>query len=337
VWDNITFQRIDLLYENAMLVWNLFAAAVLIVTFNAYEAGRLRWRFAHKVVPFFPLFLQFAFGGLFSAFLLFYTRSGSWGVSWPFLIILVALFFGNEFFKKRYQRFVFQMSTYFIALFFYLVFLLPVITGNMGALMFLASGALALAVVICILLLFRYAIPGRVAQSKNALTISIGSIYVLANILYFTNVIPPIPLALKEGGLYHSIEKTNEQGYLYQVTFEPAPWYEFFADTSDTFHWQKGASIYSYSAVFAPTRIQTSIFHRWMFYDETKGDWVEQSRIELFILGGRDGGYRGYTFKQTIYPGKWRVDVITDRGQVLDRRTFTVVEAVPPILRTGLR
>lgn len=338
LWDNITFQRIDLFYENAVLVWDLVAAAAIIVTSNAYEAGRVRGRIADKVVPFFPLFLQFAFGGLFSAFLLFYTRSGAWGVSWPFLLVLAVLFFGNEFFKKRYQRFIFQMSVYFTALFFYLVFLLPVLTGKMGVFMFLASGVLALAGISCILLIFRYVIPGRVARSKKALVGSIGTIYVIINVFYFTNLIPPIPLALKEGGLYHSVARASQGNYLYKVTFEPAPWYVPFAKTSDTFHWQRGNAVYSYSAVFAPTRIETTIFHRWMFYDEQTERWIERSRIALPITGGRDGGYRGYTFKRAIEPGRWRVDVITGRGQVIDRRNFTVVEVTsPPELKTDFR
>jgi len=340
VWDNITLQQIDLLYENFTFVWNLVLAIVVIVLINTHEAGRLRSRFLDRVVPFLPIVLQFAFGAILSAFVVFYFRSGSIYVSWPFLLLLVGLFVGNDFFRKRYVKFTFQISILFIALFTYFVFLVPILIGKFGTLVFLVSGLLALLATGGLLYAFFRFLPQRVQQSKRALLFSVGGIYVLFHVLYFANIIPPIPLSVKDIGLYHSLERAKDHmpRYLYEVTFEPAPWYDPFSKTSSTFHWRQGEHIYMYNAIFAPARIDTTVLHRWSFFDTSQGRWVEYARIPFSIAGGRAQGYRGYTFLRQPQPGKWRVDVITPNGQVLGRKTFQVViNQSPPQLETGLR
>ena len=35
------------------------------------------------------------------------------------------------------------------------------------------------------------------------------------------------------------------------------------------------------------------------------------------ITGGRDDGYRGFTYKANIIEGQWRVDVITEEESLL--------------------
>ncbi|MDZ7682102.1 MAG: DUF2914 domain-containing protein [Fodinibius sp.] len=40
---------------------------------------------------------------------------------------------------------------------------------------------------------------------------------------------------------------------------------------------------------------------------------------------GRQRGYRGYTFKESIWPGRWHVNVTTGEGLVLGRIDFTVI------------
>jgi hypothetical protein len=48
-------------------------------------------------------------------------------------------------------------------------------------------------------------------------------------------------------------------------------------------------------------------------------------RLDYKIQGGRDGGYRGYTMKRNVQPGKWRVDVETNEGMILGRIPFNLV------------
>ncbi|HSH97248.1 MAG TPA: DUF2914 domain-containing protein, partial [Methyloradius sp.] len=42
-----------------------------------------------------------------------------------------------------------------------------------------------------------------------------------------------------------------------------------------------------------------------------------ENRIGFDLSGGRQGGFRGYTYKQNIQPGEWRVKVEAESGKTL--------------------
>ncbi|OPX31632.1 hypothetical protein B1H10_08545 [candidate division KSB1 bacterium 4484_188] len=46
------------------------------------------------------------------------------------------------------------------------------------------------------------------------------------------------------------------------------------------------------------------------------------------ISGGRKGGYRGYTYKTHVTPGKWRVEIVTEDERILGRIGFEIKETV---------
>ena len=97
------------------------------------------------------------------------------------------------------------------------------------------------------------------------------------------------------------------------------------------FHHTPGATAYAYSAVFAPTGVSTVILHEWQRYDEPTGEWLTRATVRYPIIGGRDGGYRGYSYIKDISEGKWRVNVITQHGQIIGRISFTVVDVPAPV------
>lgn len=342
VWDNLTLTRIDRLFDNIMLSTYLLVAFVGIVCINAHGAslveagvqqsggfiatvaGRLRGKVLKQGADFSRFLLPFAFGGLFSGFLIFYSRSGEVLSSAPFLLILLALFFGNEFLRRHYQRFIFQMSIFFVALFSYIALLVPVLVGRIGGLMFVLSGLISLLLFLLALRVVSYFAREEAEKSRYSLYALVTIIFITFNFLYFNNMIPPIPLSLKEIGIYHDIERTRGGGYL--LSFEKAPWYAFGKRTSAVFHRAQGERAYAWSSVFAPTRLDTEIVHRWSWYDEALGEWVSKSVIGFPILGGRSDGYRGYSVKESLTVGRWRVDVETLRGQIIGRFVFKVVD-----------
>src|SRR5215472_4928193 len=99
-----------------------------------------RWR------KYLPAATQFALGGLWSGFLVFYSRSASLTASWLFLGTLIAFLFGNELFRKYHSRLVLATLLLFFATYSYAVFTVPVVTRTIGKLTFLASGAVAILV-----------------------------------------------------------------------------------------------------------------------------------------------------------------------------------------------
>jgi len=158
--------------------------------------------------------------------------------------------------------------------------------------------------------------------------VAVGAIFITFNIMYFTNIIPPIPLSLKVLDVAYAVEPS---GGNYIVYTEDIKWYQF--NRKNKFQHISGESLSSFSAVFAPTRLTETISHKWFYFDEGEDKWILQSKISFPIQGGRDGGYRGYSVKENVFAGRWRVDVVTERDQLLGRKKFTVIDAsdIPPL------
>jgi len=323
VWDSFTLTRIDLWLDNLILFSYILIAGFGIAVINLYEGEYLKNRFSAFLASWAPVVIQFAFGGLFSGYVIFYTKSASLVTSWPFLIFLAVLLVGNEFFEEKYRRLSFQISIFFIAIFSFTIFFIPVLLGTFGVAIFLLSGLVSLVAVRFFVWLLSRVIPERIEKSKRILVVSVGGIYLALNFFYFENIIPPIPLALTDAGVYHNVEKVSSDSYIgYRET-------EGWKDTlriAKNFHYTLGQPIYVYSAVFAPTRLNTLIYHRWAYFDKSLGKWIETDHVQFPISGGRDGGYRGYSVKENITPGLWRVDVINKRNQLLGRIVFNVLE-----------
>jgi len=326
ILDSLTLQRIDLWFENLVFIVHLFILCVAIFLINAHESERFfRFLIPQKLVSFLMFVMQFSFGALFSAFFIFYSRSASLASSWPFLLFLLLMLFGNEVFRKSYGRLVFQLSLFFIILFSYSIFIVPVVLGKIGVDIFILSGIVSLVFIGIFIFILSSLIKEKLAKVKSLLTFFILLIFAVFNVFYFTNIIPPIPLSLKEIGVYHSVLRNKEGGYI--AMRENVPWYRVEKLFGSKVHWVSGGSVYVYSAVFAPTRINTKIYHEWEHYDGKSEEWVTTNKIGFPIVGGRDGGYRGYTTKESIVSGKWRVNVITERGQIIGRKTFEVIES----------
>lgn len=328
--DNLTLTRIDLLYDNAILLSYLIIIGASILFLNAYETSKKRFVFFDRISLWIPIIMQFMFGGLFSGFVVFYSRSATLAANWPFILGLIALLIGNETFRTRYKKLNFQIALFFVGLFSYFIFSLPILFKSVGAGVFFSSGAIALiAIWLVIFALFKIN-PEKIRKDIYALSILTFSIYLIFNFLYFTNVIPPIPLSLKEIGVYHKVARNQEGKYI--VEFEPRKWYDIKEKWRPTFHRQANEPVYIFSSVFAPTKINTTIFHQWYYFDAPQNTWVKSSRVGFPIFGGQDGGWRGYSLKENVWQGKWRVDVVTDRNQIIGRITFTIKEAASDLI-----
>lgn len=329
VIDNITLNRVDQLFDNLLLLSYVILAMLSMIWLYAGTAGKLPDSWAATSRKYAPLLTQYAFGGLLSGMLIFYGRSGAWTESWPFLLIILAVIYGNETIKDRSTRLVFNLAIFFIGLFSYVVLVVPVLTGYMGPWVFVGCGFLALIIMRIFLYGLRMVIPNFLDLQMRMVVFTIGSIFAGLNFLYFTNIIPPIPLSLKEGGVYHSVVRFTDTGE-YQLKYEAGPAWKFWRKSDDVFHPTAGNNVFCFVRVFAPTKINTNIYHRWEYYDEANKAWKEYERLSYKISGGRDDGYRGYTQITLRQDGKWRCSVETERGQVLGREVFTVDSSSAP-------
>ncbi|MEX0917757.1 MAG: DUF2914 domain-containing protein [Candidatus Paceibacterota bacterium] len=328
VVDTITLNNVEQIFDNLVLLTHVLLSMTALFLMYAAAAGRVPEQWVVPLRKYAPLVAQYSFGGLLSGMLIFYGRSGAWTESWPFLIIILAVIAGNEIIKDRSARFLFNLTVLFVGLFAYLVLIIPVISGYMGPLVFLGSGLLALLVMYGYIRLLQRVIPNFIKLQMRMLVFMIGIVFAGYNFLYFANIIPPIPLSLKDVGIYHSVVKFDDGEY--QLKYEEGAWWQFYKDSDTTFHPVAGGNIFCFASVFTPTRLHTDIYHTWEYYDEASKKWVEHSRLSYSISGGRDGGYRGYTLIKNFRDGVWRCSVETERGQVLGQEKFTVDSSEPP-------
>lgn len=327
VVDNITLNRVDQLFDNLVLASYVLVAGISLALLYAGTADKLPEGLRRLVLRWMPLAVQFSFGGLLSGMLVFYSRSGSWSSSWPFLLLIIAVIIGNETIKDRAQRLIFNLAVFFVGIFSYLVLVIPVIAKQMGPDIFFLSGIISLFVIYWYVRFLRLIIPNFIEVHLRNIVFAIGMMFALLNFLYFSNIIPPIPLSLKEVGIYRTVVHQEDGGYA--LTYEPGPWYAFWRDGEETFKYQSGDRVYCFASVFAPTAFSLDIYHRWERYNEETKAWEEHGRIAYRIDGGRDGGFRGFTYIDRGSPGKWRCSVETGRGQVLGRDTFRIESGTP--------
>ena len=327
-WDALTLRRIDAAFDNLVLFVYLTLAGGLIVVGVLGASGRLRQPWTERYGAWIPPAIQFLLGALFSAYVVFYARSASWTESSLYLVVLVALLVGNEFLHRRAANVYLLLALYFLAAFSFLVFFLPVVTKRLDYAVFLAAGAVSVALLgaMIALLRVRRALGGR--QTAYALGLVVG-LFGLMNLFYHRNWIPPVPLALRDGGVYHQVRR---EGTAFVLRYEPTPG-RYWLDSDRRFRYAEGDTVYCFTAVFAPTELTTKVFHAWAYFDEARGTWVETDRIGYALAGGRDHGYRGVTWKRYVHPGAWRVEVVTETGRVLGRLRFRI-EPAPASART---
>jgi hypothetical protein len=333
-FDAVTLKRVDTFRENFWIVAHLVVVAICIVLVNRKENRGADSQDPSKAHFWFINTLQFFFGGLLSTLLLFYFRSGNLRVSWPFFLVLGAAFLANERLKQHFARLYFQLSLFFLSLYCFTIFILPVVLHSIGRLIFLLSGAVSLVLLYLFLRLLQWVTGEKVATGSRALRTYIAAIYITMNLLYILNLIPPIPLSLQDSSVDHAIARNAEGNY--SVQSEGPELFHFFR-LLETFHATPGAPAYVYSAIFSPTSLNTRIVHEWQFYEPRRG-WTTLSRVELPVRGGRGGGYRTYSVKTGITEGAWRVNVETPTGALLGRVRFNVViQSFDPTLITEIK
>lgn len=323
-WDSFTLRRIDAFVDNLILLCYLLLLGTLILIFHLVDKRVLKKDFLDKRVEWFPIAIQFFVGGLFSAYVVFYFHSASLSKTALFFIILVGLLVANEFLKERLTNMYLQMALFFLAAFSFFTFFLPVLLKEMNGYVFLLGGFLSLAMVWGVLfyLLYRSAIRSKEQYWK--ICGLLGGMFLVLNLFYAMNWIPPVPLSLKKGGIYHHVERVGNQ---YKLKFESPRWYQFRKDSDNPFTYAPDDTVYCFAAVFAPTELKKGIYHHWQQYSDKRGEWITTDKLRYNITGGRDGGYRGYSFKKNIQPGDWRVEVKTEDEMLLGQIRFTIEAA----------
>ena len=340
-YDTLTLTRIDRLQDNLLLLIYLLLLGVLIVLTGRLgiepppdrEHLALLSPFARWVLharPYYPMAVQFLLGGLFSAYAIFYSRSATLTGSAIFFALLILLLIGNEFLRDRLSSLRLLISLYALVCFAFFTFFLPVMTGLMNAVVFLAGAGLTAVVTFRVVHLIYRNNPDRSKREAVGVTAPAFALIGLLVGFYFLNWIPPVPLSMKFGGIYREVQR---QGDHFLLTYD-RKWYEVWKRSENPF--PADEPIYCFTAVFAPVALDATVYHHWYFRPNSSKPFAHADRIPIKISGGREGGYRAYTFKQRLDPGDWRVDVETEDGRIVGRVSVRVEERgeAPTALKT---
>lgn len=328
IWDTLTLGRIDRLYDRVILFTYLSSLSICLYLFNVMDDGRWKNTFFEKYEEYLPLAIQFFLGGLCSAYVIYFSRSVSLTKTLSFFIILVILLFANELLKKRISNKYLQFSAYFFVNFTFFTFYIPVLIKSMNTMVFLISGGISLGTTMTLITYIYYKSPStRVEIHKGKMFGIVIGIYLMINTFYFFNLIPPVPLALERGLVAYNVERVNGD---YAVTHKQKDWYRFWEDSNFYYSTVQGGSVYVFTSIFAPTNLEKSISHQWKWRNPNTGEWQVVDTISYQITGGRDRGYRGFTYKNNLREGEWRVDVITKEGLVIGIVEFFIEFTTDP-------
>jgi hypothetical protein len=322
VFDAVTLKRVDAFWENVWVLGHIVLIVLVMILVNRLENNSGDEANPEKLHFWLVNIIQFLFGGILSVFLVFYFRAAELSTSWPFILMLGIIFWANESLKKRFVRLTFQVTLLFLSFFVTAIYLLPVFMHRIGQDVFIYSGLLSLASIFIFLLLLSWVSKEKFKKSRNYIYLSVATVYLSMNFLYFTNIIPPLPISLEDSGVYYTIVK---KGSDYLGT------HKYLGLVSHILIYPKISSvgydtINAYSAIFSPTYFNTSIIHEWQYYDEVSNRWLQKSVVDLPIVGGREGGFRTYSSQSSPAPGKWRVNVLTTSGQVIGRIRFEIID-----------
>jgi len=319
--DIVTFRNLNLNYALILLGAHLFIVAFSILVLSIPLKSDVD-SFVARVRSWIPVAQQYSMGNLLSAFLILYSASGSLAASWPFFVLVAVAAVGNETLKLQKYRLPFQTSLFCLNLVLFSALLWPVLFRSISTATFLVSVLVAFFV----FALFRRTLwlVARAAFSASKKNINRGafSVLVVVVLLYFTNIIPPIPLTLSTIDFYYSVARSGDS---YIARDEMRSFVDrFLSFTPRTLVLSSGAPAYVFTAISAPAKLDTTIVHRWQYFNENTHSWVTKNSVEFPIVGGRQGGYRAFSLSESPAAGRWRVSVETTSGKILGRSYMTV-------------
>lgn len=320
VFDMLTIGEADNLTSILQQFLYIFAIGTLLKYLLLKKEGL--WTPHQKIERFWPYTneaLHFLLGGLLSIYTLFYFVSSSFATSFIFLTVMFALLVVNELPQFRNLQLEVKYGLYFVCLLSFLIFLIPMAIGTVSIYAFLMS------IILTVALTF----AGYWDLKKKGLSLQVlqrlilipsGSVSALFLIFYLTNVMPPVPLATRYMGIYHSIEKIDNQ---YKLGYTRSSW-KIWQNGDQSFYARPNDQVICFVQVFAPGSISQEIFYHWQWYQNE--EWITADRVPLKITGGRRNGYRGYMKKSNFSSGEWRVILENADGREISRINFEIIE-----------
>lgn len=341
IWDTFSFGNVIKGTSFALLSLYFVVSLVILLLLSATTKGVIkeydlnRSKFAQKISELrdFALFrdwsdtwryrfsyiVQFCFGSLCSALTVCYFKSSGSLATLLIVALLAILLVTNEFLQKSYERFGISLALFSLISTMFLNFVIPFIVSSMGLIWFLLSVFISATLCFC---------TWRLSHKSKIILVFPALIYSILITAYLFNWIPPVPLVVKEQKACVLFEKDAENNFTCKIS-TPDFWQRHSLKT-ETLHFKKHEeAIYFVSSVYAPAKVSAQIEHRWYY----KNPWSDNYELKNVISssrmvthGSREDGFRIYTYKKNILPGRWKVETAVKDGAVIGSKTFDIEE-----------
>jgi hypothetical protein len=319
VFDYFAAEEIDHLAVILQQAFYLGVVGSILTLEHLVSIGLVQIQKSSKIWEYRGLVLHFFLGTLLNLYSFFFLKSASLFNSVVFVILLIAMIVGNELPQIRKSGVNVRWALWTLCLFAYFTILFPLILGFVGWFPFLLSGA---ATVLVLYVHLRW-LMGRQSDWKSLRRefLQPGLLVVAVFVgLYFLRLIPPVPLAAKNMGIYHKLEKRDGRYFL----SHQKPWWKFWEHGDQNFEARPGDAIYFFAQIFSPARFSDEVTIHWLFHDPKLG-WSSSDRVKMQINGGRKEGFRGYSVKKNFQAGEWRVQLETTDGREIGRLYVDVI------------
>jgi len=324
LFDAVMVKEPDEIFAILQQVFYLFTIAIilhyqLLADLNVWSPGQR----VQKIWKYREFLLPFCLGTLLNVYSIFYIKSASMFSSLIFLVLMIGFILANEHPKVKKSGVSFKIGLFGICLFSFFAILYPILMGFIGWLPF----SLAIATTGGLLSLEYFLVRRKLGSShaaRQAVLLPSISVLLLFLAFYFLGWIPPVPLSVKEQGVYHLVQAEGGK-YLLSTQKE---WWQFWRSGDEEFGARPGDKIYFYAQIYSPAHFSDAVVLHWLHKDPL-GHWQSLDKIPMRIVGGRKDGFRGYTVKANYQPGRWRIQVETKSGLEISRLYFDVIpEAV---------
>ena len=321
LWDALTIGRHVATSDLAVFFVYLLIAGAILFTIGSPRyiladaktlspwMEKVHKRFYWENFPYF--LLQFMFGNLLSSLFILYFKSANHWLAWLMSLLLGVMLVANEYLEDKYKRFTLSWAQFGFCAMLLFNFALPYLLGSIHAAWFYLSTLLGAG--------SAYWLYKKTPNHDGSIW-PVGLIASVLMLAYTFDVIPPVPLVKRDIAVGYAINKVDGH---YQLSQQPSSWWVFWRETSNDLHVAPGQRVYCFSSVFAPSGLKTRLYHRWQYHDKKKG-WLTKSRVGFALSGGRNNGFRGYTYNTNLQAGEWKVSVETENDKTVAVQEFSV-------------
>ena len=286
--------------------------------------------FEQKIYTYATFGIAYFSGSALSFIFVYALRSSSFLASWPLFVLFAVCIAANELISSHTFRLALDVGVLLVAILFYVIFNTPLITQVQNDTIFFISILVSIALSLIYVYFLQFTSESAKDEVAKLYALCVG-IPMFICMLYFLNVIPAVPLSLNKKGVYHYISKHSDGKFFAKEEEDTRVFKKY---RTKIYHLSnEERSVYFFSSIDTPARLTAPVSHVWQYYDNTSHKWIDSTKISFDIYGGREEGYRAFSYKENITEGLWRVVVKIGENRVIGIEKFKVIrdDIIPSI------